>query len=180
MVFRGQAQLRRFAQQALQQFALVDGQHQAGGICRHAGNLMDPQLALGLVGHQQHHPLHAAGDQGVAGKGGQVDGIAERAGLGQQLAAELAPDTQGLSRRGRRGDLTLVQALLMPRPEQGFGRVEQAWAGVMTGADRGLLVHQLLHVVQRSLQVKAGEQLPALHVRIGPAHLRGQGQAVGQ
>ncbi|MNC50253.1 hypothetical protein D3C75_994840 [compost metagenome] len=67
----------------MKQFALFDRQNQASRFWRQSGNLMNPQLRQGLVGHQQHDPLHATGDQGISGQGRQVKGIAERAGLDQ-------------------------------------------------------------------------------------------------
>ena len=80
----------------------------------------------------------------------------------------------------RRGEHVRVWATLVPGPDQRLGRMEQGMLRVMTGTGRSLLVDLLLDVVQRGLQIERSEQLPAQQVGVVPAHLGGQGQAVGQ
>ena len=53
-------------------------------------------------------------------------------------------------------------------------------SGMAAGTGGRLLVHLLLHVFQRGLQVQRGQQLPAQQVRVVPADLCRQGQVVGQ
>ncbi len=48
------------------------------------------------------------------------------------------------------------------------------------GTSRGLLVHLLLYVFERGLQVECGQQLPAQQMGIVPAHLGCQRQVIGQ
>lgn len=55
------------------------------------------------------------------------------------------------------GQHVRVRAALVPRPDQGLGRVEQGVPGVAAGAGGRLLVHLLLHVFQRGLQVQRGQ-----------------------
>lgn len=52
--------------------------------------------------------------------------------------------------------------------------------GVTPGAGGSLLVHLLLHIFQRCLQVKCSQQLPAQQMRVVPANLGCQRQVVGQ
>lgn len=53
-------------------------------------------------------------------------------------------------------------------------------SGVAPGTGGSLLVDLLLHVFQRCLQVKGGQQLPAKQMRVAPADLGSQRQVVGQ
>ena len=148
MVVWRQAQLCSLPDQFLQQLALRYGQGDCCSLLGQAGSLLYAQVITGPVQGQQHDALHAAGQQCFAGLGSQMHGIGERAGLCQQLLAQLAPMAERLAGGRWRRQHVRVRATLFPRPDQGLGRVEQGMLGVPAGTGGGLLVNLLLHVLQ--------------------------------
>src|SRR3989344_3882994 len=141
--------------------------------------LVHTQLGMSTVGHQDHHPAHAAGNQCVAGRGGQVDGVGEATRLDQQLSALFAPLRQVFG-GGCRGWLqTGMHRARAPWPDQRDSGMPKVGHGVITRAVGGLLVQLLLHLAHRYLQVEAGQVLPALTVRTVPGMVRRERQPVG-
>ncbi|MNP36682.1 hypothetical protein D3C76_1300870 [compost metagenome] len=164
----------------MQYRALTDDKIQAGHFVGQAGRLVHTQSGVGAVGHQDHHPTHAAGNQRVTGRGGEVDGVGEATRLHQQLGALFAPLCQVFG-GGCRGWLqTGRHRVHAPWPDQRDRGMPEVGHGVIARAVGGLLVQLLLHLVHRYLQVKAGQVLPALTVRTVPSLLRRECQAIGQ
>ena len=75
--------LRLLREQPLQDLALADDEIQRRRFFRQPGGLIHAQIGLCAIGHQDHHPAHAAGDQRIASGDGQAHGIGEAAWLGQ-------------------------------------------------------------------------------------------------
>ena len=180
MVVGAEPHLCGLFQQALQQCAVDHIQAQVRGVLGQAVSLMHAQGAQGAVRHEQQHPLHTTGNQGFLGTGSHVHGIGEAARFHQQLGAVLAPYGQGFCGGRRCRQQAAMDLLHMPRPDQRQRRVPEVGHQGGAGACHRLLVHLLLHVAQRHLQVQRGEVLPALGMRAGPGLLGRHRQAIGQ
>ncbi|VTQ34860.1 Uncharacterised protein [Pseudomonas aeruginosa] len=180
LVVRADAQQGGLLEQFLQQRAAGNLQLQFLLARFESGALLRQHVYLGAIGHQQQHPLQAAGAQRIAGTGGELHHVAERAGLAEQLGAMLPPLGQGFRRGRRRGRRFGTPAAGLPGPDQGHRRMPQRRSGVQARALRGEHVHLLLDFGQRLAQVQAGQALPAQHVRPVPALVRGDGQAIGE
>ncbi|MNL38210.1 hypothetical protein D3C87_1604060 [compost metagenome] len=96
-----QAHLGLLREQSLQHGALADRDVQPGDFFRQTRRLMNPKIGVGAVGHQNHYPTHAARDQRIAGRGGQVHGVGEATRFDQQLGALAAPLRQVFGSRRR-------------------------------------------------------------------------------
>ena len=176
-----QAQLCGFVEQAAQHLALARVQAQAAAGYANAEALLAEQAAVGAVTEQDQQTLHAAGLQGVAGAAGELQYVGKGAGFAQQFGAVLAPGIDlGFHRGGCGGRFFCLQMARIPWPQQGLGRVPEFGFMVAARALGGMLVHELLQIIEAELQVQGGELLPAPAGFAVPGLMGANRQAVGQ